>query len=330
MPSEPKKPIEDLLEASAKARRAQFGSDPKMPNPMRARLHDEIARLTRRDEPERRAPWLRIWWPRLSIGAAAATRVIGAPLIWWRTQQQSGHVTLSLATNQPAVARQASRLEVQTLPAPATKSAAGVVAESNTETKPVDLAQAAPENSSALRKFAEVALAPAAPSSLAQDKKTEPTNLKQQFSQTLARQAFRANAKVKLAANILNTFQIEQEGDQIRVVDADGSTYTGKIEPISRDKLKGGRAAERAAKPTNEAEAVSNQFYFRATGYNGSLKKSLVFEANYIAAATPQQKAPLAAGAKGQQPLPARIFGAAKINGEAPVSVDAISVPAEH
>jgi hypothetical protein len=31
MPLEPKKPIEELLEASAKARRAAFGADPKMP-----------------------------------------------------------------------------------------------------------------------------------------------------------------------------------------------------------------------------------------------------------------------------------------------------------
>jgi len=44
MASEPKKPIEEMLEALAKARRAEFGDDPKMPNPMRARLHEEIAR----------------------------------------------------------------------------------------------------------------------------------------------------------------------------------------------------------------------------------------------------------------------------------------------
>ncbi len=44
MASEPKKPIEQMLEALAKARRAEFGDDPKMPNPMRARLHEEIAR----------------------------------------------------------------------------------------------------------------------------------------------------------------------------------------------------------------------------------------------------------------------------------------------
>ena len=36
--------MEQMLEALAKARRAEFGDDAKMPNPMRARLHEEIAR----------------------------------------------------------------------------------------------------------------------------------------------------------------------------------------------------------------------------------------------------------------------------------------------
>ena len=54
MPLEPKKPIDELLEASAKARRAAFGADPKMPNPMRTQLHHEISRLTQKDECESR------------------------------------------------------------------------------------------------------------------------------------------------------------------------------------------------------------------------------------------------------------------------------------
>jgi hypothetical protein len=326
MPLEPKKPIEELLEASAKARRAQFGSDPKMPNPMRARLHDEIARLARQDEPATRWPWLRLWWPRFIIGTAAAAFVIGAPLMWWRKQQPAGE-SLRLARNQPAVAAETNRLEVQSLPAPAAKSAAGAIARGSPETKSVDLVQTAPENSSDLKKFAEVAIAPPASAAFAPNKKTEATNRKQQFSQRLARQAFRTDAEAKEAANVLNTFQIEQEGDQIRVVDADGSTYTGKIEPLSKDKLEGNRAA---AKPGAEAESARNQFYFRATGYNGSLRKSLIFEGNYIAIPSSQPKARDPARAKSQEPPSARIVGTAKVNGDSPVSVDAISVPQDH
>ena len=33
----------------------------------------------------------------------------------------------------------------------------------------------------------------------------------------------------------MNTFQVQQEGTDIRVVDADGSTYTGKIEQWAKN-----------------------------------------------------------------------------------------------
>ena len=60
MASEPKKPIEQMLEALAKARRAEFGDDAKMPNPMRARLHEEIARarVAEDEKGEPRPSWI--------------------------------------------------------------------------------------------------------------------------------------------------------------------------------------------------------------------------------------------------------------------------------
>src|SRR5215469_18386971 len=85
MASEPKKPIEQLLEALAKARRAQFGDDPKMPNPMRARLHEEIAQAgTAEDQSvESRPSWITMFWPRLTVAAALATLIVLIPAIWW-------------------------------------------------------------------------------------------------------------------------------------------------------------------------------------------------------------------------------------------------------
>jgi hypothetical protein len=77
MPDEPKKRIEELLQASAKARRAEFGSDPEMPNPMRARLHDEVARVAWEDEPKPRRGWnwFAVSWPVGTV--AAAVLVVG-------------------------------------------------------------------------------------------------------------------------------------------------------------------------------------------------------------------------------------------------------------
>ena len=171
--------------------------------------------------------------------------------------------------------------------------------------------------------------------SLERKQKTEGANVRQQFSQTSANQAFRRDAKLQQAADVLNNFQVEQDGRQIRVVDADGSTYTGKIERLAqgdaRNLDKGTYAAQSSravpAKPARKPdESANNEFYFHATGYNGSLKKSLVFEGNYIVTVSPQQKAPDVGASKNGEQMPARIIGTAKIHGEPPVRVDAVSV----
>ena len=99
MASEPKKPIEQMLEALAKARRAQFGDDPKMPNPMRARLHEEIARAgaTGEEKVESRPSWLTMFWPRVTVAAALATLIVLVPAIWWNRSHplaESGDLAL--------------------------------------------------------------------------------------------------------------------------------------------------------------------------------------------------------------------------------------------
>jgi hypothetical protein len=397
MPPEPRKPIEELLDASAQARRAEFGADPKMPNPMRARLHDEIARVARENEPETRSRWLGMWWPRIAIGAAMAALVIGAPVLWWQSRHATGD-SFRLAMDQTAAAKESRHLEIPSLPAQSepqaqpeqaktlADSASAVatgesLADSNAAsggTKSLDLAKAAEGNSSALKNFADeknraeiqarllaeqkgqlasgtstVDQAPAAPKTseefaketsrpviadsglAARKQKTE--DFRQQFSQTSANQVFRRDVKLQQAANVLNNFQVEQNGRQIRVVDADGSTYTGKIERLAQSDSRNlskqnyaaaSRRAAAAKLPKDADESSNNEFYFRATGYNGSLKRSLVFEGNYIVTASPQQemKSRDAATSKDAEQMLARIVGTAKIHGEPPLRVDAVSV----
>ena len=110
----------------------------------------------------------------------------------------------------------------------------------------------------------------------------------QQFSQQSSVQSFRNKAQVSQSANVLNTFQVQQQGDEIRVLDADGSTYTGKIEQLAKNAELDSRITARrnaakqtrsyAAKAVPEKESAVSQSYFRATGFNVSLKKTLVFE----------------------------------------------------
>jgi hypothetical protein len=161
---------------------------------------------------------------------------------------------------------------------------------------------------------------------------------KQQFSQQSAVQSFRNNAQVSRAANVLNTFQLQQVGNEIRVLDADGSTYTGKIEQLAKRAELDSRIAPQpdvarqtgryAAKAIGKTESTSTpQSYFRATGFNVSLKKTVVFEGNY---AEPPSQQPAMATSDNRERAEqsrdrARIVGTVRVNGEAPVEVDAIA-----
>src|SRR5207237_3065169 len=121
-----------------------------------------------------------------------------------------------------------------------------------------------------------------ATASLAQNRQT--TNFRQQFSQNAAKEAFRG--KLNKALNILNQFQVEQTDHEIRVVDADGSTYSGKLEPLAQNDARSifnqkrnyaAQSSRAAASSDDKAQAANAEFYFRAAGDNSSLQKRLFF-----------------------------------------------------
>ena len=168
---------------------------------------------------------------------------------------------------------------------------------------------------------------------LAQNRQT--TNFRQQFSKNASDQAFRSKPKQTL--NILNEFQVEQTDHEIRVVDGDGSTYSGRLEPLAKNDARRINQKRNDAAPSSrapagfddKAQAANAEFYFRATGYNSSLKKRVVFEGNYIASSAAVQKKAAEAKAEAEErdeQTPARITGTAKIPGESPLQIDAIAV----
>jgi len=388
MASEPKKPIEQMLEALAKARRAEFGDDPKMPNPMRARLHEEIARTgaAKDEEVESRGSWLTMFWSRVTVAAALATLIVLVPAIWWnRTHPlaESGNLALRDRTAGAAKRLNPAAMSEDTLakaPALSATDATVNLAENNqikiesaattasqaealkSSTRLAEGHEATESPSQVAKGFTDKEIAAAksqaaplaAPVAGADSKAKSDTTAaaappvaqpssagslatKQQFSQQSALQSFRNNAQVSQSANVLNTFQVQQEGSEIRVLDADGSTYTGKIEQSAKSaKLDSRMTARRdaakqtrsyAAKATGESESTAPQSYFRATGFNVSLKKTLVFEGNYAAPPTQQ---PAKATSNDRQRNEsrrdqARIVGTVRVNGEAPVEVDAIA-----
>lgn len=331
MPPEPKKPTEKLLQASAQSRRAEFGADPKMPNPMRARLQDEVASLKRNREPEPRAHWFMISWPRLAIGAAFASLVLGATAIWWQTHQ-SPNVGARYATRDrlEAAAQGAAPSSRPMMTAPA-------------ETGKLADAKTASDNQQPLQSLSEAASRPASAAAdfAAQKTDADRGHLTQQFSQSAATEASISEGRPQPASRILDNFQVEQNGRDFRVVDGDGSTYSGRIErlaPKDARNLAKQRARDAVAvAPATasggvkaSAEAPDNEFYFRASGYNESLKKSLVFEGNYIgnASQTPRKGRDNAVAEREDQPA-ARIIGSAKVPGEASMPVNAVTVPSK-
>jgi hypothetical protein len=375
MASEPKKPMEQMLEALAKARRAQFGDDPKMPNPMRARLHEEIARVGAADDQiDSRPSWITMFWPRLTVAAALATLIVLVPAIWWNQSHQladSGDVALrdgasgaadrAVATNASVNATKptvnlADNSKIKVEPATSPASEAQALASSTH----IAQGRAATELPNQITKdeiaSAKIQAAPAAAADadarsarmaaaappVAQPSSADSLASEQQLPQQALVQSFRNNAQVNRSANVLKTFQVEQQGSDIRVLDADGSTYTGKIEQSANNAQLDSRITARrevakqkqsyaAAKAVPENQSATPQSYFRATGFNVSLKKTVVFEGNY-AAPPAQQPAKALPNDKEQAKQSAdqtRIVGTVRVNGEPPVEVDAVTETTE-
>ena len=373
-----------MLEALAKARRAEFGDDPKMPNPMRARLHEEIARAGAAEDEkvESRPSWITMFWPRITVAAALATLIVLVPAIWWNQSHplsapsdvavrdraagatdglnpvaMSAEDTLAKA---PAVSATKptvnladnGQIKVEPVATPAseaeglassTRAVEGRAAtELPSQVTKDEIAsakiQSAPEASPAAgadSKTKSDTIAAAAPP-VAQPSLAGSLGMTQQFSQQSGIQSFRNKAQVSRSANILNTFQVQQQGNEIRVLDADGSTYTGRIEQLAKNADLDSRMTARrdaakqtrryAAKAARENESAAPQSYFHATGYNVSLKKRLVFEGNYEAPPAQQPATTSNDRERAEQDRDrARIVGTVRLNGEAPAEVDAIA-----
>ena len=119
-------------------------------------------------------------------------------------------------------------------------------------------------------------------------------------SQSAAQNSQRfVQAATKKNLPVLESFELQQKGDRISVVDRDGSIYKGSLRPVelaAKDDLsksratvdKPGLAALRnnnlgEAGNAKQAEQPSAQnYFFRVSGANRSLKQNVVFAGNLI------------------------------------------------
>jgi hypothetical protein len=118
----------------------------------------------------------------------------------------------------------------------------------------------------------------------------------QKFSQTLATTKLRREAASAFdGSSILKTFQLEQVGSRLRVIDSDGSTYSGDIAPVVNGDAYGVATQSRSATvpspgrpvsaqpvtpPANAVSGLVQNFSFRVTGTNRTLRQPVVFSGN--------------------------------------------------
>ena len=92
--------------------------------------------------------------------------------------------------------------------------------------------------------------------------------------------------KVGSGAAVLNSFQVEQRGEELRIVDGDGSVYTGRLlAPIAQDKDGSLKLADRAAEQqvfTSGGRGNWRNAQFNATGTNLSLKQNVIITAAFV------------------------------------------------
>ena len=105
---------------------------------------------------------------------------------------------------------------------------------------------------------------------------------------------------------VLRSFRVEQTGNQIRIIDSDGSVYTGGLTLAEGDKRKiEGRGEVMTVAPgaagvvsglqTRATNSVSlgqqvqplQYFYFRVSGTNLSLRQPVLFNGNFVPAVSP-------------------------------------------
>ncbi|HMP83626.1 MAG TPA: hypothetical protein PKA41_13075 [Verrucomicrobiota bacterium] len=308
------RPIEKLLRRHAKQRREESGADVELHPATRKLLQGEVARqfpkATENKRPATGAfPAL---WTRLAYGvcAVAIVGVIGA-LVFPALNRAKSTAQFAKA-DYPAQAEAESLSRGIQPPAPATQPAAVVFNDGKASSrleesdalparrdKAVNEPQRKLDETPKETGLANGVVASAGTIQLAADDTTAQSADNQRPE--IAR--FSNTGSVQTRASVLNSFQVEQLGDELRVIDEDGSTYSGNIlvagvrfqsAPPSgagggndgglgkhRDEIKKTEASKDSTASESRLQSDQN-FYFRVAGFNNTLRQNVVFEGNLI------------------------------------------------
>jgi hypothetical protein len=263
---EPERKIEKLLRAFAKKRRAEAGEPFELHPADRRILHGEI--LKQAPKPRRdilSTVMLALFQPKFGYLYVFAALILVASSLF-----------VVLGPKEPKLERATNKSKEQVLtvasPAPA---AAPVVVEGN----------------EAQSRFSQKLEAPAGSVQLATVMSEPPAQKEISNLQNFFRND--ASSSSSRATPVLQSFQVQQNGNAISMVDADGSVYSGSMQIAALTKgeisVPGGtlgaptadsmRAVGESDRVQNEPQAAKN-YFFRVTGTNRTLKQNVVFTGN--------------------------------------------------
>jgi len=350
MPSESDRPIEKQLRDYAARRRDAAGKDafalhPVTRNALQVEVEREFGRQARFGGPHR--SWLNAWWPRLALGggALAVMTLLAITLIPRGGQDPMGDLAKA--------DKEAELAAAPALSGGAGKSVAGDVAlEMRAQSEspalvadPVPAVGQRQEFKFTTRQLPPIAAAPTPARTASAPSATAPTSIANEEparrdAVALQRQA---SAVASLAGShpvpLQGSFQVVIVEDRISLVDADQSSYTGRLEPI--DPASAGAAGRNRSLTFDERyyKFVQNgieqvvplaaQFVLTGTNRASRLPVQIVGQMVTRTQAVPAQ---VAVSSKVQAvPTPPAVFlqitATATESGAAPVQIDASTQP---
>ena len=149
---------------------------------------------------------------------------------------------------------------------------------------------------------------------------------------------FTTFAKNRETSPVLKNFQVTQNGNELRVIDSDGSTYAGSVVLAAADKDFQGagefkekspapqrdyrRSSQPAGAVTQDKAQAAQLYFFRVTGTNRTLQQPVIFTGNFVTLTNLQPETLTAGGLAGETrqtgaPTPAPALFNSSINGRA-------------
>jgi len=321
-PNNPKPdPIEPWLEAYAEKRRQELDKPIELDQATRTLLQGEVNRVYPQkngaSEVAAEGDWS-AWWTWTFAGAVGAVAiVVSLDLGNSRPESTTDMAAASVDDEEPEKSRIGAAASMEAdqagFSAPLEAKALDQSMNLRAETKPSPTPPKVPRSIVAPAE----AYMPSAPSGAltAQMRQVNPTfytnlsELRQNFQQLSAKKTARKE-KRNLPTAVLANFQIERRGQEVRILDQDGSVYTGQVineesyAEVDAASVVGGvdsvapsapnvsisqnaisaKGLNQLNQPGQPAKALAaalpvGQFYFRARGTNNTLRQVVVIEA---------------------------------------------------